>query len=109
MGVLKGINLSNYKGVEQVSNQIRVERDGEVKIFKNQQLTADYLQVTKQAVSKGLRKQNLVNGAKLSVLYYKSEYTDKSKSLIVDGKLIGTYEKIERKGGNIFIIGFKES
>lgn len=91
-----------------MSNQIRVEKDGIVKLFKNQQQVADYLKVTKQAVSKGLRRQRLVNGAELSVLYYKTGYTDKSKSLIIDGKLIGSYESTMRKGGNVFILGFKK-
>lgn len=91
-----------------MSNQIRVEKNGEVKVFKNQQEVADYLSVTKQAVSKGLRLQHSVNEAKLSVLYYKSAYTDKSKSLIIDGKLVGSYDRIERKSGNIFVIGFRE-
>lgn len=91
-----------------MSNQIRLEKDKEVKIFPNQQKVADYLGVTKQAVAKALKNQSICNGAKLTVLYHKCAYTDKSKSLIIDGKLIGSYDRIERKNGNIFVIGFKE-
>lgn len=91
-----------------MSNQIKVVKDAEVKIFKNQQQVADFLGVTKQAVSKAMRKGHECQGAKLSVLYYKCAYTDREKSLIIDGKLIGTYNEIQRKNGNVFLKGFKE-
>lgn len=91
-----------------MSNTIKIERNGEVKLFGNQQQVADHLGVTKQAVSKALKNGHRVNGAELSVLYRKCGYTDQSKTLIIDGQIFGTYDSIKRKGGNIFIIGFKE-
>lgn len=91
-----------------MSNQIRLEKDKKVKIFPNQQKAAEYLGVTKQAVAKALKNQSRCNGARLTVLYHKCAYTDKSKSLIIDGKLVGSYERIERKNGNVFVIGFIE-
>ncbi|EOL45801.1 hypothetical protein [Enterococcus caccae] len=89
-----------------MSNQIKVVKNAEVKVFDNQQQAADFLGVTKQAVSKAMRKGHECQGARLSVLYYKCAYTDKSKCLIIDGKLIGSYDKIQRKNGNVFLTGF---
>lgn len=91
-----------------MSNTIKLKKDNVVKVFQNQQQVADYLGVTKQAVAKSIKKQALCKGSELTVLYNNSGYTDKSKSLIIDGKLIGTYERIERKSGNLFVIGFEE-
>lgn len=91
-----------------MSNTIKLKKDNIVKVFKNQQKVADYLGVTKQAVAKSIKNKVLCKGSELTVLYNNSGYADKSKSLIIDGKLIGTYERIERKGGNLFVIGFEE-
>lgn len=90
-----------------MSNRIMLKKDKTVKVFNNQQQVADYLGVTKQAVAKAIKKQVLCKGSELTVLYKKAGHSDRSNSLIIDGKLIGTYESIERKYGNLFVIGFE--
>lgn len=91
-----------------MSNTIKLQKNGVVKMFQNQQQVADYLGVTKQAVAKAIKKKEMCKGAELIVMYKNNGYTDKTKSLIIDGKFIGFYESVERKGGNVFISGFKE-
>lgn len=92
-----------------MANMIKVVTlDHEAIIFNNQQEVADHLGVTKQAVAKAMKQNNLCQGAQLTLIYKNHRHSgDKAKNLIVDGILIGTYESREIRYGNIFIKGFK--
>lgn len=92
-----------------MANMIKaVTKDNQVLIFNNQQEVANHLGVTKQAVAKAMKLNNLCNGAALTLIYKNYRHSgDKEKNLIVDGKLIGTYSSREIKYGNVFLNGFK--
>lgn len=85
-----------------------ITKENDVIVFNNQQEVANHLGVTKQAVAKAMKQDNLCQGAKLALIYKKYKHSgDKEKNLIVDGKLLGTYESREIKYGNVFLSGFK--
>lgn len=92
-----------------MANMIKVvTKDQDVIIFNNQQEVADHLGVTKQAVAKAMKLNNCCRGAQLTLIYKSHRHSgDKAKNLVIDGKLVGTYESREIRYGNIFVKGFK--
>lgn len=82
-----------------MANMIKViTKDNDVILFNNQQEVVDHLGVTKQVVAKAIKQGNLCQGAKLTLIYKTSKHSgDKEKNLIVDGKLLGTYDSREIK------------
>lgn len=92
-----------------MANMIKaVTKENDVIVFNNQQEVADHLGVTKQAVAKAMKQGNLCQGTKLTLIYKNYKHAgDQEKNLVVDGKLIGTYESREMKYGNVFLNGFK--